>query len=383
MRFILLTFVFVFSGAVFAQKLSVGDQAPPLSVDHWLKGEPVQQLERGKVYVVEFWSTWCGPCIAGIPHLSELQEKYGERVTFISVAARENKPTREEKLAVLNEFMAGKGQEMHFRVAFDGEGSMLENWSKASGITWIPSAYVVSGDGRIAYIGHPMMPAFEKTIEEVLAGTFDYTAAREAFEKERNEREKREQLDGLIQKAIEKKKFALAHRLIDGALEKSPDNISYLLNRLEVFMLTDDPGKLELAGRLIKQSWDQLYYMIMLTEALFSPEVAVNRDYPAEFAPPFIARVEELVKELDKEEGKDATTWRHWANAELAHYYDWIGDKAKTVQLLKDSDEKFLSERQKSLLQEARKPGGPQVICEDGVCRIVEPKPDCTDDLES
>lgn len=58
------------------KQLALGSPAPPLYIQSWLKGEPVNQLEKGKVYVVEFWATWCGPCIAGMPHLSEVAEKF-------------------------------------------------------------------------------------------------------------------------------------------------------------------------------------------------------------------------------------------------------------------------------------------------------------------
>ena len=68
-----------------AKKLSVGDKAPPLSIEKWVKGDEVTGFEKGKVYVVEFWATWCGPCVASMPHLSALQKEYKDRVTIIGV----------------------------------------------------------------------------------------------------------------------------------------------------------------------------------------------------------------------------------------------------------------------------------------------------------
>src|SRR5262245_47338286 len=57
-------------------KLMVGDAAPKLQVSKWVQGEPVKDFERDKAYIVEFWATWCGPCVASIPHVNELHQKY-------------------------------------------------------------------------------------------------------------------------------------------------------------------------------------------------------------------------------------------------------------------------------------------------------------------
>jgi thiol-disulfide isomerase/thioredoxin len=54
----------------YAQSLKIGDKAPSLEVSRWVKGEKVERLEKDQTYVVEFWATWCGPCIQTIPHLT-------------------------------------------------------------------------------------------------------------------------------------------------------------------------------------------------------------------------------------------------------------------------------------------------------------------------
>jgi len=64
-----------------ADKLVVGSIAPKLNVEHWVqngsgKFPKVTDFKSGRVYVVEFWATTCGPCVQSMPHLAELQTNY-------------------------------------------------------------------------------------------------------------------------------------------------------------------------------------------------------------------------------------------------------------------------------------------------------------------
>src|SRR5438105_7662375 len=90
-----------------AATLKVGDKAPGLSVEKWVKGDEVKGFEANKVYVVEFWATWCGPCKESIPHLTKLQKDFKDKsVTVIGVAASEN---GSDKLGGLKKFVKDKG----------------------------------------------------------------------------------------------------------------------------------------------------------------------------------------------------------------------------------------------------------------------------------
>jgi len=152
--------------------LAAGSPAPPLTVDAWVKGDAVKAFEPGKVYVVEFWATWCGPCVRNIPNLSALQNQYPE-LTVIGVAASE-RPTKKPaegvvddgRLATVQKFVESRGDGMNYRVAFDGDASMGRAWMLAAKQRSIPWACIVDGKGTIAWMGHPEL--MDREIERVL-----------------------------------------------------------------------------------------------------------------------------------------------------------------------------------------------------------------------
>ena len=86
-----------------ADLLTIGSEAPALDVEHWVqngngKFEPVTKFAPGKVYVVEFWATWCGPCVQSMPHLAALQTEYADKgVQIVSIS--------DEDLDTVQEFL--------------------------------------------------------------------------------------------------------------------------------------------------------------------------------------------------------------------------------------------------------------------------------------
>ncbi len=153
--------------------LNIGDPAPKLAVSKFVKGEEVKEFEAGKTYVVEFWATWCGPCRASIPHLTELAHKYKDKgVTFIGV------DVWEQDIAEVEPFLKEMGDKMDYNVALDdvpkggdaNDGKMASNWLKAAEENGIPSSFIIH-DKKIAWIGHPMK--MDEPLEKIVAGEWD------------------------------------------------------------------------------------------------------------------------------------------------------------------------------------------------------------------
>jgi thiol-disulfide isomerase/thioredoxin len=102
---------------------------------------------KGKVVLVNFWATWCGPCRIEIPWLIELQEKYAARgFTVLGVAMDD-----EGKSAVAPFFqkerfkVAGKPQSMNYPIVLGNDATA----DKFGGLVGFPTSLLVSRDGRV------------------------------------------------------------------------------------------------------------------------------------------------------------------------------------------------------------------------------------------
>jgi thiol-disulfide isomerase/thioredoxin len=149
-----------------AAALNVGDLAPALKVTKWLQGDAVTKFEPGKVYVVEFWATWCGPRIRHMPHLAELQARYKDQgvtiISFTSPGILGRPGNTEEDVAA---FVKKRRPTLRYNFAYADDGTTADAWLTGQEHF---CTFVVDKAGRIAFLGWPMY--LDVVLPKVLAG---------------------------------------------------------------------------------------------------------------------------------------------------------------------------------------------------------------------
>ena len=103
---------------------------------------------KGKVVVIDFWATWCGPCVAEMPKMKELYAKYRDKgVEFIGVSL--DQPKEQGGLDKLKEFV--KKNEIAWPQYYQGN-FWDSKFSKSWGINGIPCVFLVDADGKLASV---------------------------------------------------------------------------------------------------------------------------------------------------------------------------------------------------------------------------------------
>jgi len=138
----------------------IGDSPPAFGLERLLQAPDGTKASwaslKGKVVVLEFWATWCGPCVGAIPHLNELANTLKDKpIQFIAVTDEDEK--------IIASFL--KRKPIHAWIGLDTDRSMFKDYA----ITGIPHTVVVDKKGKIVAITHPTMLT-EQVLSDVLAG---------------------------------------------------------------------------------------------------------------------------------------------------------------------------------------------------------------------
>lgn len=244
----------------------LGSKAPPLAIANWVKGEKAEKFEPGKAYIVEFWATWCGPCIQNIPHLTKLQKKYKDRgLVVIGISSAD-----QGGIAVVKPFVEKQGERMGYTVALDDSGKTALAYMAATGQQGIPVAYVIDRTGKLAWYGHPSN-GLDDVVRSVLAEGFESAA----YAKQRAALQERyEKIHG----AIGSGDFDTAEKEMIGVARDFPDQTADSEMGRFVLMYAyknDKPGAIEKGKTLLAGALkDETERLAQMTEMLVNDPAA-------------------------------------------------------------------------------------------------------------
>jgi thiol-disulfide isomerase/thioredoxin len=173
-----------------ASPLTVGDPAPPLVIEKWIRGGPGSHPQPGTAYVLDFAAPWCAPCLALLPHLSNVQDRFATRkVRVVAIFGPDTSGTTAEQVQAL---VAAAGGTLRMEVAYDARdrreepaldvfhGQTARAYLERAALDGIPASFVIDRAGRIAWIGSPSQVA--GVVERVAAGTWDLKRAARQYQ---------------------------------------------------------------------------------------------------------------------------------------------------------------------------------------------------------
>ncbi len=128
-----------------AQQPTVGSPAPLIVATSWLNWEgpaPTLESQQGRVVMLEFWGTWCGPCVRSMPAIQKLHDRYRERGLTILAISYET-PEAIQPFLTKNAYTLAVGSDPEKKTV------------GAYGISSWPTTIVIDKQGRIAHVGTP------------------------------------------------------------------------------------------------------------------------------------------------------------------------------------------------------------------------------------
>ncbi|OFY41776.1 MAG: hypothetical protein A2X18_10670 [Bacteroidetes bacterium GWF2_40_14] len=310
-----------------SKTLKIGDKAPNLvNIQKWIKGKPVPVFEKGNVYLVDVTMIACPGCVAIIPQLKQIADKYRGKVEVIAVYVAGN--TKPEFLA---KFVGRVG--LNYTVAMDTEdGKTDKEW----GVSAYPTTFIVNQEGRIASFGHS-----EKELESVLktGGTSENLIS----EMEISENDRREIITGYIKKmnkAFQEGGYQGKLSVIDSLLHHVSDDIKYnsiglMMSKYEILLQLSDSTA---ADECLKEqmaytpegSW---YYLISYKFSDYVPSPLRSQKLPFNYQ-----RFLEICDRAAKEMNGAFRFISRYVQAEIMYKYDPDHNKEAALEVLSKAE---------------------------------------------
>lgn len=130
-------------------KSLLGQKGPDVVVEKWLT--PAPDL-KGKFVLVDFWATWCGPCLKSIPGLNEIQGKFGDKLTVVGITDEDEEKVRALKVPAIK-YAHGIDPQKRMATALEIKG--------------YPHVILMDPQGIVRWEGFPLLSGQELTNQAV------------------------------------------------------------------------------------------------------------------------------------------------------------------------------------------------------------------------
>ncbi|PDS26257.1 TlpA family protein disulfide reductase [Flavobacterium branchiophilum] len=139
----LIILIFLYGHLYSQNMLKIGDKAPKVNITDYILNIPNDKNIENKYIILEFWATWCAPCLGAVPHLNELQNKFKNRKDLYFFSLTYEKPDKIKRTLEKVEFktIVVSDQTKKTEASFNVEG--------------IPHTVLIDNKGIIKWIGEP------------------------------------------------------------------------------------------------------------------------------------------------------------------------------------------------------------------------------------
>jgi uncharacterized protein (TIGR03435 family) len=138
--------------------LKIGDKAPKINITDYILNIPKDKNIEGKFIVLEFWATWCAPCLSAVPHLNELHDNFKNRKDLLFLSMTYEKPEKTKRTL----------EKIPFKTVVVSDQTKLNEAN--FNVDEIPHTVLIDNKGVIRWIGIPT-ELNSSIIENFLNGT--------------------------------------------------------------------------------------------------------------------------------------------------------------------------------------------------------------------